>query len=530
MTKVQRALISVSNKEGLVELGKELEKLGIEILSTGGTAKKLKDAGVKVKDVSEYTGFPEMMEGRVKTLHPKVHGGLLALRDSNEHMETAKKHGIEMIDLVVVNLYPFKETISKKNVKLADAIENIDIGGPTMIRSAAKNHGFVAVVVDPNDYPKIVEELKDGEISSETKNLLALKAFEHTASYDSLISNYLNEQYRKGQLPKTLNLTFDDSNIALRYGENPHQKAGFYTEPFMNQTCISNAKQIFGERQISYNNIFDTDGAFELVKEFKEPAATIIKHANPCGVAVRDTIEKAFEDAYNVDPMSAFGCIVALNRKCNLKTAELMKGKFMEVLIAPGYDKDAMDWIKEHKKNLRVLEVGDITKSSKGYDMKKVVGGMLIQTREWPNVDDLDLNKVAEKDADGKYGIGIVSKRKPTKEELEDLKFAWKVNKHVKSNSVVFCKNKTAYGIGAGQMSRVDASIIAKRKSDGRADGGVMSSDAFFPFPDAVDEAAKAGIKAVIHPGGAKKDAEVIETANKHGMAMLFTGVRLFKH
>lgn len=516
MTKVKRALISVSNKEGLVEFGKELDKLGVEIISTGGTAKKLKDTGVKVKDVSDYTGFPEIMEGRVKTLHPKVHGGLLALRNNKEHMETAKKHGIEMIDLVVVNLYPFKETISKKNVKLADAIENIDIGGPTLIRSAAKNHGFVAVVVDPNDYSKVIEELKEGEISKETKNLLALKAFEHTAAYDCLISSYLNEQYRKGEFPKTLNLTFNESSIALRYGENPHQKSGFYTEPFINQTCISNAKQIFGEKQISYNNIFDADGAYELVKEFKEPAATIIKHANPCGVAVRSTIEKAFEDAYNVDPMSAFGCIVALNRKCNLKTAELMKGKFMEVVIAPGYDKDAMEWIKANKKNLRVLETGAISKSSKGYDMKKVVGGMLIQTRDWPDVDKLKLK--------------VVSKRRPTKKELEDLKFAWKVNKHVKSNSVVFCKDKTAYGIGAGQMSRVDASIIAKRKSDGRADGGVMSSDAFFPFRDAVDEAAKAGIKAVIHPGGAKRDEEIIQAADENGMAMVFTGVRLFKH
>ena len=516
MTKVKRALISVSNKEGIVELGKELDKLGVEILSTGGTAKKLKDAGVKVRDVSEYTGFPEMMEGRVKTLHPKVHGGLLALRDNKEHMETAKKHGIEMIDLVVVNLYPFKETISKKDVKLADAIENIDIGGPTMIRSAAKNHEFVAVVVDPKDYPGIIEELKAGEIKKETKNLLALKAFEHTASYDCLISGYLNEQYRKGELPKTLNLTFDESSITLRYGENPHQKAAFYTEPFINQTCVSNAKQIFGEKQISYNNIFDADGAFELVKEFKEPTAAVIKHANPCGIASRATIEEAFKDAYDVDPMAAFGCIVALNRKCNLKTAELMKGKFMEVLIAPGYDKDAMEWIKENKKNLRVLETGPVTKSNKGYDMKKVVGGLLVQTRDWPDIDKLELK--------------VVSKRKPTKEETEDLKFAWKVNKHVKSNSVVFCKNKTAYGIGAGQMSRVDASIIAKRKSDGRADGGAMSSDAFFPFRDAVDEAAKAGIKAIIHPGGAKRDEEVIQAANENGMAMVFTGVRLFKH
>jgi phosphoribosylaminoimidazolecarboxamide formyltransferase/IMP cyclohydrolase len=512
---MKRALISVSDKEGIVELAKGLEKLGVEILSTGGTAKKLKDAGIKVKDVSEYTGFPEMMQGRVKTLHPKVHGGILALRSEKEHIEQAKEHDIEMIDMVVVNLYPFQETISQKNVKLCEAIENIDIGGPSMIRSAAKNYESVAVLVDPVDYGKVIDELKESKkLSKETSKELAVKAFKHTARYDAIISEYLCGCRGEGRFPPIMNLTFEKKQD-LRYGENPHQKGAFYKEPFLHETSIVNFKQLFG-KELSYNNIMDGDGAFELVKEFKEPTVAVIKHANPCGIASRKSIEEAFRDAYNVDPMSAFGCIIALNRGCSLKVAEQTKGKFVEVLIAPSYDKGALEFLKENKKNLRILETGPITKSDEGYELKKVVGGMLVQTREWPEVDKLKLK--------------VVTKRKPTKEEIEDMKFAWKVNKHVKSNSVVFVKDKTAYGIGAGQMSRVDASIIAKRKSDNRAKDGVMSSDAFFPFRDAVDAASEAGIKAVIHPGGSKNDEEVIKAADEHGMAMVFSGVRLFKH
>lgn len=507
---IKRALISVFDKEGIVELAKELDKLGVEILSTGGTAKKLKGAGIKVKDVSEYTGFPEMMDGRVKTLHPKIHGGLLCLRGNKSHMAQAKKNNIDMIDMVVVNLYPFKETVAK-GLSFEETIEMIDIGGPSMIRSAAKNFKDVIVLTDTKDYSWVLDKLKKGKnIGHEERRKLAKKVFEKTASYDSMIADYLERE----EFPETTVLSYEKIQD-LRYGENPHQRGAFYREPILNETSIASAKQLWG-KELSYNNIFDGDGALELVKEFKNPAVSVIKHANPCGVAERDSIEKAFEDAYNVDPMSAFGCVIALNRKCSLKVAEMCKGKFIELLIAPEFDKDALKFLKENKKNCRILEVGKLSRSGKGYNMKKVVGGILIQSREWPNIDDIKLK--------------CVTKRKPTAKELEDLRFAWKVNKHTKSNSVVFAKDKTGYGMGVGQMSRVDASIIAKRKSDGRADKGAMSSDAFFPFRDAVDAAAEAGIKAIIQPGGSIRDKEVIKAADEHGIAMVFSGVRLFKH
>ncbi len=507
---MKRALISVFDKTGIVEFAKELAKLKVEILSTGGTAKKLKDAGIKVRDVSDYTGFPEMMEGRVKTLHPKIHGGLLALRDKILHMKQAKENKIEMIDMVVVNLYPFEETVKKK-VSFEETIEMIDIGGPSMIRSAAKNFKHVIVLTDPDDYKKVLEKLKKGkDLSIEERKELAKKVFEKTAVYDSMIGNYLGNE----ELPNTLVCGFQKIQD-LRYGENPHQKGAFYKDPSLNETSIVNSKQLMG-KELSYNNIFDGDGALELVKEFKDPAVAVIKHANPCGVAERKTIEEAFKDAYDVDPMSAFGCVIALNRTCTLKVAEMTKGKFIELLIAPKFNKDALEFLKENKQFCRVLEVGELKSSDKGYNMKKVVGGMLIQSREWPDIEKVELK--------------CVTKRKPTKKELEDLKFAWKVNKHTKSNSVVFAKDQTGYGMGVGQMSRVDASIIAKRKSDGRAKGGSMSSDAFFPFPDAVEAAAQAGIKSIIQPGGAKKDAEVIAKCDELGIAMVFSGVRLFKH
>ncbi len=513
---IKRVLISVSDKQGIEEFAKQLSKLGIEILSTGGTSKKLKEAGIKARDVSEYTGFPEMMEGRVKTLHPKIHGAILALRSKKEHLEQAKKHGIELIDMVVVNLYLFEDTVKKKGVKFDKVIENIDIGGPSMVRSAAKNFQSVTIVVDPDDYNSIIKELKEkNNISKQTKEKLAVKAFQHTARYDSIISNYLNDKITSEPLPRSLTLTFDKLRN-LRYGENPHQKGAIYKEPFQKETSMLNSKVLIEGKELSFNNYLDGDAAFELVKDFQEPTVAVIKHCNPCGVASRKTIEEAFKDAYDVDPMSAFGCVIAMNRACTLKVAEQTKGKYIEVLIAPKFEKEALEFIKENKKNIRVMETGQIKKSNEGITLKKITDGLLVQTREWPDIDKVELK--------------VVTKRKPTKEEIEDLKFAWKVNKHTKSNSVVFAKNKTAYGLGVGQMSRVDASMIAKIKSAGRAKGGVMSSDAFFPFRDAVDEAAKAGIKAVIHPGGSINDEEVIKAADEHGMAMVFSGVRLFKH
>jgi len=512
---IKRALISVSDKTGIEDFAKGLVKLGVEILSTGGTAKKLKEAGVDVKDVSDYTKFPEMMEGRVKTLHPKIHGGLLCLRSKKEHLEQAKKHGIEMIDIVVVNLYPFEATV-KKGSDFNEVIENIDIGGPSMLRSAAKNFGSVAVVVDPSDYGKVMDELKkDKNLKKDTLRSLAVKAFKHTARYDAIIGDYLCRCEEKGKMSHTLNLTFEKIRDT-RYGENPHQKGAVYKEPFVKETSVLNADVLMEGKELSFNNYLDGDAAFELVKDFEEPTVGVIKHCNPCGAASRATIEEAFKAAYDVDPMSAFGCVIALNRTCTLKVAEQTKGKYIEILVAPKFQKEALEFIKANKKNIRLLETGPIKKFDGGLTLKKITGGVLAQTRKWPDVEKLKLK--------------VVSKRKPTAKELEDLKFAWKVNKHTKSNSVVFVKDKTAYGLGVGQMSRVDASIIAKRKSDGRADGGVMSSDAFFPFRDAVDAAAEAGIKAVIHPGGSKGDEEVIKAADEHDMAMVFSGVRLFRH
>ncbi|MBW2975270.1 bifunctional phosphoribosylaminoimidazolecarboxamide formyltransferase/IMP cyclohydrolase, partial [Candidatus Woesearchaeota archaeon] len=504
---IKKALISVSDKNGIEEFAKELSKLGIEILSTGGTAKKLKQAGIKATDVSDYTGFPEMMEGRVKTLHPKVHGGILALRSKKEHLEQAKKHGIELIGMVVVNLYPFEDTVRKEDVKFGDVIENIDIGGPSMVRSAAKNFESVSVVVDPSDYDTIISELKEKKsVSRQTRERLALKAFQHTARYDTIISNYLNKRLQKDAFPDSLSLTFDKVSD-LRYGENPHQKGALYKEPFLKETSMVSGKVLMEGKELSFNNYLDGNAALEIVKDFDEPTVAVIKHCNPCGVASRKTIEEAFRDAYDVDPMSAFGCVIAMNRQCTLKAAGLTKGKYIEVLIAPCFDDDALEFIKANKKNIRVLETGPMKRSNEGITLKKITDALLVQTREWPDID--------------KVKLKTVTKRKPTKEELEDLKFAWKVNKHTKSNSVVFAKDKTAYGMGVGQMSRVDASIIAKRKSDGRAEGGVMSSDAFFPFRDAVDAASEAGIKAVIHPGGSRNDEEVIKAADEHGMAMV---------
>jgi len=460
-----------------------------------------------------------MLDGRVKTLHPKIFGGILAMRENNEHMEQVGEHEIKMIDMVVCNLYPFEETINKKDVTFDDAIENIDIGGPSLLRAAAKNFSDVIVVTDPEDYDKIISNLEKGEVDQEIRKNLARKVYEKTSVYDNLISNYLNSQLKEKELFSE-NMVMSFSKIQeLRYGENPHQKAAFYKDKKIMEASLANEEKLHG-KELSYNNIMDTDGAIEIIKEFKEPACAVIKHANPCGAAIAGKIELALEKAYNADPLSAFGCIIALNRNCNLKCAEFMKGKFVEVVVAPGFDDDALKLLEE-KKNIRILKLPGLldhqkTKSRELFTIKKVVGGLLVQTRGYPDFDELELK--------------VVTKRKPTEKEIKDMIFAAKVCKHVKSNSVLYAKDNATVGIGAGQMSRVDATIIATRKSEGRAKGASMASDAFFPFRDGVDEAAKAGISAIIQPGGSIRDKEVIEAANEHNIAMVFSGVRLFLH
>ena len=514
--KIKRALISVSDKSDVVGFASEIAKLGVEIISTGGTASLLEDNGIKVKQVSEITGFPEMLDGRVKTLHPKIHGGLLALRKNKEHMKQIEEQDIKLIDMIVVNLYPFEETIKKENVKFEDAIENIDIGGPSMLRSAAKNFEDVVVITDSNDYSLVLKELKEkGDVSKELRKKIAGKVFEKTASYDAMISNFLKENK---DFPDSFLMVFDKKQD-MRYGENPHQKAAFYSGKESVEPSITQAEQLNG-KELSYNNIMDSDAALNIVKEFSEPCCAVIKHANPSGVAIAEKIETALEKAYNTDPLSAFGCIIALNRKCDLACAKFMRDKFIEVVIAPGYDEDASNLLKE-KKNLRIMVLPDFdgfykNKKTEKITLKKIVGGLLVQTREYPDFEKIDLK--------------VVTKRKPTEQEIKDMIFACKVNKHVKSNAVLFAKDGITVGIGAGQMSRVDSSIIAARKAGIKAKGAVMSSDAFFPFRDGVDEAAKAGIKAIIQPGGSIRDQEVIDAANEHDIAMVFSGVRLFLH
>ena len=508
---IRTALISVSGKEGIVDFARELSKLGIKIISTGNTAKLLRENKISVTPVSEVTKFPEMLGGRLKSIHPNIFAGILADRKNKKHMNELKKLKINPIDVVVVNFYPFEETINK-NPKLKDAIENIDIGGPSLVRAAAKNHENVLVVVDPNDYNEAMEKIKNKKVDGNLRQRLAAKAFAHTARYDAIISNYFNN-LTKNQFPDILNLTFKKIQD-LRYGENPHQTASFYRDFIADETCVSNARQLQG-KELSFNNILDIDAAFELVKDFEKPAAAVIKHTNPCGVASAPAIEEAYKRAHETDPMAAFGSVVALNRNCNEKTAKLMKPLFIEVVICPKFEKDALEILKE-KKNLRLLETGPAGKVEAGYDFKKVCGGILAQTNYHPELDIKQLK--------------FATKRKPTKEELNDMMFAWKVNKHVKSNSIVLAKNNVTVGIGAGQMSRIDAVKLAVMKSEGKSEGSVMSSDAFFPFRDGIDEAAKAGITAIIQPGGSIRDKEVIEAANQYKMAMVFTGVRLFRH
>jgi phosphoribosylaminoimidazolecarboxamide formyltransferase/IMP cyclohydrolase len=520
MKPVRRALISVSDKTGILDFAQSLVAMDIAILSTGGTYKVLKDAGLSVTEVSDYTGFPEMMDGRVKTLHPKIHGGLLGRRGKDDAIMA--EHGIEAIDMVVVNLYPFEATVAKENCSLEDAVENIDIGGPTMLRSAAKNHKDVAVVTDPTDYARILEELQanNGQLSHATRFDLAIKTFEQTARYDGAIANYFGTMFSEDtadNFPRTYSTQFVKKQ-SMRYGENPHQNAAFYTERTQNEASISTATQLQG-KALSFNNIADTDAALELVKTFDETACVIVKHANPCGVAIGATPFEAYDRAYKTDPTSAFGGIIAFNIELDAQTAQaIVDRQFVEVIIAPTVSDEAKTII-EAKKNLRLLVCGELTKQLPAYDYKKVTGGLLLQDR--------DLGSVTQDD------LKVVTKVTPTAEQMTDLLFAWKVAKYVKSNAIVYVKDGMTIGVGAGQMSRVYSAKIAgiKAADEGlEVPGSVMASDAFFPFRDGIDAAAAAGIKAVIHPGGSMRDQEVIDAADEHGIAMVFTGMRHFKH
>jgi phosphoribosylaminoimidazolecarboxamide formyltransferase/IMP cyclohydrolase len=520
MNKIQRALISVSDKTGVLDFARELAGMGVEILSTGGTAKLLADNGVNVVEVSDYTGFPEMMDGRVKTLHPKVHGGLLGRRGQDEAVMT--EHGIKPIDLVVVNLYPFDATVAKPDCTLEDAIENIDIGGPTMLRAAAKNHAAVTVVVDAADYGRVLAEMRTngGAVSDATRFDLAVKTFEHTARYDGAIANYLGAIVENGKaegFPRTFNVQYVKAQ-GMRYGENPHQQAAFYVSRGAKEASVATARQLQG-KELSYNNIGDTDAALECVKQFDEGAAcVIVKHANPCGVAVGSSLLEAYDRAYQTDPESAFGGIIAFNRELDAETAKaIVERQFVEVIIAPKVSAAASE-IVAAKKNVRLLECGEWPKQSAArLDYKKVSGGLLVQ--------DADLALHGE--------LKVVTKRVPSEQEMRDLLFAWRVAKFVKSNAIVYAKGDMTIGVGAGQMSRVNSARIAAIKAEHanlEVRGSVMASDAFFPFRDGIDAAAAAGITAVIQPGGSMRDEEVIAAADEHDMAMVFTGMRHFRH
>ncbi|TCP13649.1 IMP cyclohydrolase /phosphoribosylaminoimidazolecarboxamide formyltransferase [Crenobacter luteus] len=525
MSKIQRALLSVSDKTGVVEFARGLAAQGVELLSTGGTAKLLADAGIAVTEVSDYTGFPEMLDGRVKTLHPKVHGGILGRRDLPEHVAKMAEHGIGNIDLVCVNLYPFEATIAKADCTLEDAIENIDIGGPTMVRSAAKNWAHVAIVTDAADYEALIAEMaaNGGALAKATRFKLAKKAFTHTAAYDGAISNYLTsltedsiegvpEQFA---FPNRLNAQFVKVQD-MRYGENPHQAAAFYRDLDPAPGSIAHYKQLQG-KELSYNNIADADAAWEAVKTFDAPACVIVKHANPCGVAVAADPLTAYRLAFATDTTSAFGGIIAFNREVDAEAVEAVTGQFLEVLIAPAFTDEAKALIAA-KKNVRVLEVPLVAGANR-FDMKRVGGGLLVQTPDLKNV--------------GAGELRVVSKRAPTEQEMADLMFAWRVAKYVKSNAIVFCKNGQTAGIGAGQMSRVDSTRIAARKAQDAGlslAGAVAASDAFFPFRDGIDVIAEQGIKAIIHPGGSMRDEEVFAAADEHGIAMVLTGTRHFRH
>jgi phosphoribosylaminoimidazolecarboxamide formyltransferase/IMP cyclohydrolase len=524
---VRRALLSVSDKTGLVEFAQALVAHGVAIISTGGTAKTLEAAGIPVTGISDVTGFPEMLEGRVKTLHPKVHGGILADRDKPDHMTTIAEHDIAPIDLICVNLYPFAATIAKPDVTLEDAIENIDIGGPAMVRSAAKNHHGVAIVVDPTDYTSLLEELTTHHsLSLATRKRLAAKAFAHTAAYDAMIADYLEKTYiADGEevLPTTFRLTLPRTQV-LRYGENPHQQAGFYPDSRIMEPCIGNAvRRDNSGKEISFNNYYDLDGALELVKEFTEkPAAAIIKHANPCGCAMADTLAEAFVQAREADTVSAFGGILAVNRPLDRATADEITGpnNFFECIVAPGYEDGVVEILTTKKKwgaNLRLLEVAPLTGPGKeGLLVKQVVGGLLVSTRDYRPLTESDLV--------------IKSEREPTTNELAELLFAWRCVKHVKSNAIVITKGGALRGVGAGQMNRVRSVRLAVEQAGEHCRGAVLASDAFFPFPDGPEVAAEAGVTAIIQPGGSVKDDETIALCNRYRIALVFTGVRHFRH
>ena len=508
---IKRALISVSDKSGIVDFAKELEKLDIEILSTGGTAKLLRDSGIHAIDVSEITGFPECLDGRVKTLHPVVHGGILAIRDNEGHLKTLEELNITPIDLVVINLYPFKETILKQGVTMDDAIESIDIGGPTMLRSAAKNHKFVTVITDPVDYDKVLAQIKvDGDTNFETRYNLALKVFQHTSHYDTLIASYLGKD--EDGFNDTITLTYEKVQD-LRYGENPHQKAVFYREIGKQKGSLVEGVQLQG-KELSFNNINDTNGALELLKEFDEPTVVAVKHTNPCGVASGKDIYEAYSKAYESDPLSIFGGIIATNEVVDARTAEKMVEIFLEVIVAPDFTEEALEIFKG-KENLRLIKLADINvRNTKSMDVKKVAGGLLIQ--------DIN-NQLLDK-------TEVVTTSSPTEEEMKDLIFAFKIVKHVKSNAIVIAKNRQTLAVGPGQTSRIWALQNAVRNTTHDLKGSVLASDAFFPFSDCVEESAKAGIKAIIQPGGSLKDDLSIEKCNKKGISMVFTGTRHFKH
>jgi phosphoribosylaminoimidazolecarboxamide formyltransferase/IMP cyclohydrolase len=519
MKKAQRALISVSDKSGIVEFAQALAGLGIGILSTGGTAKLLEKAGVAVTEVSAHTGFPEMLDGRVKTLHPKIHGGLLARRDSPAHMNALREAGIEPIDLVVVNLYPFQATVADPDCRFEDAIENIDIGGPSMLRAAAKNHAGVAVLVDPADYAGVLDELRQtGTVSDATRLALAKKVFAHTAAYDGAIANYLfalDEAGKRAEYPAVLNLQFHRLQ-AMRYGENPHQSAAFYRDERPVEGSLASYRQLQG-KALSYNNVADADAAWEAVKSFAEPACVIIKHANPCGAAIGEQLPVAYRKAFKTDPVSAFGGILAFNRALDRETAEAIGQQFAEVIIAPRVEPEARP-VLAAKQNLRVLEV-PISRAAQAHDFKRVGGGLLVQST--------DAALVARAD------IKVVTKKAPTEAQWADLLFAWRVAKYVKSNAIVFCGDGMTLGVGAGQMSRVDSARIASIKAQSAGlslAGSVVASDAFFPFRDGLDVVIDAGAVAVIQPGGSVRDEEVIAAADERGVAMVFTGMRHFRH
>ena len=517
MLNVRRALVSVSDKRGLVPFVQGLAELGVEVLSTGGTCRQLREAGLDVIEVSEKTGFPEIMGGRVKTLHPVIHGGLLGRRGTDEAV--MEEHGIEPIDLLVVNLYPFEQTIAREDATIDDAIENIDIGGPAMIRAASKNHDGVAVCVSPDDYESVLEKLQGDGLGIEDRRRLAAKAYAHTASYDTAITKYLSASLDDDVLGERF-LYAGSLSERLRYGENPHQGAAFYVDQQAPAASLAAARQLQG-KALSYNNIADSDAALECVKQFEGPACVIVKHANPCGVAAAGDIAEAYDRAFKTDPTSAFGGIIAFNRPLDASTAKaIIDRQFVEVIIAPEIAADAAE-VCAAKKNVRVLETGEFGAKAPptGFDFKKVSGGLLVQTS--------DMGVVTADD------LKVVTKKAPTPEQIQDMLFAWTVVKYVKSNAIIFCKDKMTIGVGAGQMSRVYSTKIAaiKAADEGlEVNGSVMASDAFFPFRDGIDAAAETGIAAIIQPGGSMRDEEVIEAANEHGLAMVFTGMRHFRH